>query len=550
VTVATLRRLNQPPVQAAVKNVGLVTRVSTDRQAATEEGSLKNQIQRLRAHVEYKNVACGEDWTEVAVYELKAVSGKDSLRSEEFQRLFADMAAGRINAVACTALDRISRSVADFLRFFEILNEHGVEFVCLKQNYDTTSPQGKLFITIMMALAQFEREQTAERTRDATAARADRGLWNGGRLLGYDLDAERKGYLVPNRDEVALVNFAFETYLKTGSIIATRDALNARGYRTKAFTSRRNQHHPGKPFAMASVQYLLKNPAYLAKKEINKPPRMRAKGYRLVDAVWPAIVDVDVFEAARRLMAANGRSNHNGSAPTRHTYVLSQGLLHCGRCKSAMQGRSGNGRGGVKYFYYACANRTCTLRVTAGEIEGAVLDRIAQLASDDSMLAAIVEQTNRTMAKEIPALRQRKRAIERKLVGVRSMADKVVSEWSSMDAADGRAFLSEKLSELSREREELEAAMTEVDIAIGRTDTDAVSAQMVADALTDMGSVYEHLKPFERKELLRLVLHRADVSEREIVLEINGSVCGLAGRKRFEAPNWLPGLDSNQQPCG
>ncbi|MEX2225959.1 MAG: recombinase family protein [Dehalococcoidia bacterium] len=100
---------------------------------------------------------------------------------------------------ACTALDRISRSVADFLKFFEVLNQYDVEFVCLKQNYDTTSPQGKLFITIMMALAQFEREQAAERTRDATAARADRGLWNGGQLLGYDLDANARGTSYPMR---------------------------------------------------------------------------------------------------------------------------------------------------------------------------------------------------------------------------------------------------------------------------------------------------------------------------------------------------------------
>ena len=65
---------------------------------------------------------------------------------------------GKVNTIICTALDRISRSVRDFLNFFEIINQYDVEFVCLKQNYDTTSPQGKLFITIMMALAEFERE--------------------------------------------------------------------------------------------------------------------------------------------------------------------------------------------------------------------------------------------------------------------------------------------------------------------------------------------------------------------------------------------------------
>ena len=98
----------------------------------------------------------------------------------------------------------------DFLWFFELLNEHRVEVVCLKQNYDTTTSQGRLFVTIMMALAEFERDQTSERNRDSTAARAERGLWNGGRLLGYDLDPDRHGHLIPNLAEVVLVNYAFD----------------------------------------------------------------------------------------------------------------------------------------------------------------------------------------------------------------------------------------------------------------------------------------------------------------------------------------------------
>ncbi len=546
---------------AAERRVGLLTRVSTARQAMTEEGSLKNQIQRLRAHVEYKVAVCGEPWTEAAVYELKAVSGKDALRSADMQRLFSDIASGRINTVACTALDRVSRSVADFLRFFEILNEHSVEFVCLKQNYDTTSPQGKLFITIMMALAQFEREQTAERTRDATAARADRGLWNGGRLLGYDLDPDRKGYPVPNVDEVALVNFAFDTYLDFGSIKLTMEALNARGYRTKTFTSRRGVHHAGSPFTTSSVQYLLKNPAYIGRKEVNKSAKVRGKReYKLVDAVWAGIVDVEKFEKVQRLMASNGQSNHNGAAPVRHTYVLSRGILHCGRCSSQMEGRSGNGHLGVKYFYYACRNTACNLKVTASEVEDAVLNRLAVLAREDGMLAAIVTETNRLRLKELPSLQTRLKSLQRKLAAVRTSADKVLAEWSAMDAHEGRAFLNEKLGALAQQREELEGTVAETEDAVLRAQSDVVRTETVREALTNIGAVYETLRPAERKELMQLVLRRVEVNERQIVLEIYGGACAShtqaplvstnKSASRSEAPVWLPGQDSNLQPIG
>ncbi len=67
----------------ATRKVGLVTRVSTDIQASNDEGSLRTQLQRLRQHISYKRDACAEDWQEVRVYELRAISGKHSMRRPE-----------------------------------------------------------------------------------------------------------------------------------------------------------------------------------------------------------------------------------------------------------------------------------------------------------------------------------------------------------------------------------------------------------------------------------------------------------------------------------
>ena len=305
-------------------------RVSTVRQAQNDEGSLKNQLQRLRQHIEYKNTACGEKWTEAGIYELKGISGKDSMRSQEFEQLFTDIQAGRVNTVMCNSLERICRSVKDFLWFFEFLSEHGVEFVCLKQNYNTTTAQGRLFVTMMMALAQFEREQTSERTHEAVIARAERGLWNGGKLLGYDPDPAKKSSLIPNPSEVAIVNYAFDKYLECGSIAEAMEAMNRRGYRKKSYHSRRDIYHPGEEFDYSTVQYLLKNPAYIEKKEINKQNINKKnvaawKEYRIVNASWTGIVSAEKYEAVQRLMKENGQTNRNAAEPVRHAYVLSQG---------------------------------------------------------------------------------------------------------------------------------------------------------------------------------------------------------------------------------
>jgi site-specific DNA recombinase len=534
----------------ASRQAALVCRVSTDRQLSPE-GSLTTQLQRLRQHIDYKRSVAGEEWVEVAVYELKAVSGKNSLRSPEFQQLFAEIRSGRVNTVLCTALDRICRSVVDFLHFFEVLNEHAVEFVCLKENYDTTTPQGRLFVTMMMALAQFEREQTAERTRDSTAARADRGLWNGGRLLGYDLDSDNKGRLIPNANEVALINFAFDSYLASGSIAGTADMLNRRGYRTKEYTSRRGINHAGREFNLTAVQYLLKNSAYIGKKEIGKNPRARGRGAarRIVDAVWPAIVGEEKFERVQQLMAANGRTNHNGSRAVRHAYVLNSGLLLCGRCGTSLEGRSGTGRLGVTYFYYVCKSKGCGLRVVAHEIEGVLLDRIQQLATEEALLDRIVAETDRRMARQKPALLARRRVLEKGLAEVRTQADKLLMDWPALEADGGRAFLTDKLGELAQRRADLESGMADVEARLGELARQRLTADGVRAALARFNDVYGCLTPFERKELMRLVVHRAEVRDREIVLELYAIPAPklevAQSHSRSEPPVWLPGQGSN-----
>jgi len=522
--VSTLKEIEPKVKEAVVKRAALITRVSTDRQARNVEGSLVNQIQRLRQHIEYKTGACGENWVEAGVYELKGISGKNSMRSKEFERLFADIAAGRVNTVLCTALDRICRSVKDFLWFFEFLHEHNAEFVCLKQNYDTTSSQGRLFVTMMMALAEFEREQTSERTRDAVAARSERGLWNGGRLLGYDTDPNKKSTLIPNPAEAAIINFAFDKYLECGSITETSDAMNGSGYRTKSYNSRRDVYHPGDKFYVSTVQYLLRNPAYAGKKEINKLSLHKkitgAKEYRLVDAVWPAIVSPDKFENVQRLMAENGQTNRNAAEPVRHVYVLSQGILHCGRCGTVMDGRSGTGRLGIKYFYYVCPNKECGIRISADEIEVSVLNRIKYLASDGAILEKLTQETNIRLLKQKPELEKQKQGLRKTLEGVIGQANNLLEHWSGMDAQAGGGFVKEKLNNLAKRRTELETGITEVDEALRQITEQSVNAEAVKSALTNINEIYSQLKPFERRELIGLILKSAEVNEREIILEI------------------------------
>jgi len=435
-------RYFQKRLGSKMKKCGLVIRVSTDRQASNKEGSLKNQLQRLNAHIKYKNTTGEENWIEAEKYILKAVSGKDSIRSKEFTKLFEDIKMGRINTVLCTALDRISRSVKDFLNFFEFINKYDVEFVCLKQNYDTTSPQGKFFITVMMALAEFEREQTSERNKAATLARAERGLWNGSRLLGYDLDPDKKGYLILNKKEKTLINFTYDAYLKCGSILKTAKILNNHGFRTKEYSSRRGNFHSSNEFGYSPVKYLLTNYAYIGKKEINKKKRNldqknlpENERYRIVDGVWESLITKEKFYQVQDLIKKNHQSKHNNACPVKHNYILNSGLLWCTKCRSQMEGRSGTGKFGKRYYYYRCKNNECKFKVPAEEIEKLIINRIKELSKGSDLVNQIVKLTNSKLQKELPQLKEQKTLLKNELKEIKDFADNI-----AYSGVSGRQF--------------------------------------------------------------------------------------------------------------
>jgi site-specific DNA recombinase len=514
-------------LQNKSKRCAFVIRVSTEEQARNKEGSLTTQLQRLRAHVEYKSGACGEDWRETDQYVLRGVSGKDSVRSPEFERLFADIESNKVNTVLCTALDRVSRSVKDFLHFFEFLNLNNVEFVCLRENYDTTSPQGKFLITVMMALAEFEREQTSERTKDAVLARAERGLWNGGQLLGYDPDPDRKGNLLPNERERVIVNCGFDTYLECGSILETARRLNERGFRTKEYRSRRDKFHPAARFRHASVQHMLTNYAYTGKKEINKKKRTQdqselpeSQRYRIVDAVWEPIVDADKFERVQKLLKQNQATKHNGVKRIRHSYLLNAGLLACGECGSQMEGRCGTGSKKVKYYYYLCKNRDCRLKVPAGEIEGVVTERIRQLAHTPKLLDEIVNAANEKLQMELPARTKQKDLLQKDLAEVNAAAEALVGQLEILADNNGASFVHDRLEQLAKRRVEIDSSLEELDQSILDVEREAVDQNQVVKALSSFGEVFDVIPPYQQKELIRLVLQKAFVSHEQLELAL------------------------------
>ena len=163
-------------------------------------------------------------------YDDGGISGA-TLERPALERLLADIEAGRVDILAVYKIDRLSRSLMDFAKLVGVFEAHGVTFASITQQFNTTTPMGRLTINILLSFAQFEREVTAERIRDKIAASRRKGMWMGGHPpRGYDVK-DRK--LVVNAEEVALVRMIFERFPAIGSATQLARTLRAEGGVTK-----------------------------------------------------------------------------------------------------------------------------------------------------------------------------------------------------------------------------------------------------------------------------------------------------------------------------
>jgi site-specific DNA recombinase len=184
-------------------------------------------------------------------------------------------------------VDRLSRSLLDFARLVALFDRHGVNFVSITQALDTTTSLGRLTLNILLSFAQFEREIISERTRDKLSAARKKGKWIGGHpVLGYSIDP-RGGRLVVNEVEASVVHQIFGICEQAGSLEATLEQLQTRGFRTKDWTSRGGRHYPPRPLSRSTLSLLLGNVLYKG--------FIRHKGV-LYPGEQPAIVDTGLWE--------------------------------------------------------------------------------------------------------------------------------------------------------------------------------------------------------------------------------------------------------------
>lgn len=256
----------------------LYVRVSTARQA--EEGySLDAQRSKLEKHCE------AQDWLVEPqhVYIDAGISGKTTERPA-YQAMLQAVSAGDVRRIVAVKMDRFSRSVRDFLDLLDYCKEHDCAVVSLGESIDTSTPIGRMMITVIAAVAEMEKETIKERLMSGRAQKATEGGHAGGRIeFGYTYAGGDVWHV--DAAQADTVRRIFDLFLDGYGLRKLADKLN-KEQRTTA---------TGGQWYAATVGYVLRNGAYA--------------GYTQWDGVeskhgkMPAIVTPEDYEAAQLRLA-------------------------------------------------------------------------------------------------------------------------------------------------------------------------------------------------------------------------------------------------------
>ena len=279
----------QPPQRCAV-----YTRKSSGQGLDHQFSSLEAQRSICSSYIASQRP---NGWTEMPKhYDDGGYSG-GSLVRPALQELLSDIESGSVDVVVIYKLDRITRSLLDFVRLMDLFQQYGVAFVAVTQNFDTADTTGRLILNVLLTFAQFEREIASDRLRDKFSIMRQNGMFVGGNPpFGYDL---RNKKLMTNPAEAKIVRWIFRRYLKAKSLVTVAKELREKGVVRRSRTSKRGNFVQGRSICCASVFNMLSNPLYVGD--------VRSKG-KVYPGQHEAIVGRDLWNEVQQLRARRTRA--------------------------------------------------------------------------------------------------------------------------------------------------------------------------------------------------------------------------------------------------
>lgn len=276
----------------------IYTRKSSEDGLEQDFNSLDAQHEACAAYITSQK---NEGWVQVPDrYDDGGISG-GTLERPGLQRLLADIDRGAVDQILVYKIDRLTRSLADFAKIVDILDNTGASFVSVTQSFNTATSMGRLTLNMLLSFAQFEREVTAERIRDKIAASKRKGLWMGGNVPhGYEPDGRT---LKITDADAATIRMIYDLYDRHRNVRIVKTEADKQGLKTAIRTLSSGRLKGGTSFSFGHIYHILTNPIYAG--------RIRHK-----EKVWPgqhpALIEPARWDALQEQLMAGAVLSRSG----------------------------------------------------------------------------------------------------------------------------------------------------------------------------------------------------------------------------------------------
>lgn len=511
------------------KRCYIYTRVSTTMQV--EGFSLDAQKERLLKYADY------QEMTVVKEYSDAGKSGKNIEGRPEFLQMLRDIEAGtdKVDFVLVFKLSRFGRNAADVLSSLQIMQDYGVNLICVEDGIDSSKDSGKLMISVLSAVAEIERENILVQTMEGRRQKAREGRWNGGFApYGYKLE---NGELKIAEDEAEAIRLIFDKYVNTTMGVASiAQYLNRQGYIKK-----KRQNNSLDMFSVNFVRKVLDNPVYSGKLAYgrrrnekiagtrNKYHVVEQESYPIYDGIHEAIISEEVWELACKKRSETGGRCEKIYHPDRE-HLLS-GILKCPVCGSGLYGnvnrkKKKDGTFYRDYYYYACKHRLeidghkCTFRKQwkQEKIDSAVEEVIRNMVKAPQFAEALKEKIGtqidtRELGKERENLYNRLRQLN----GAKNKLGKQLDALDITDKFYDKKYddMQYRLYSLYDEIDAVEQNISEIDVRMDNVRREKISSEQVYQYLMYFDKLYDKFTDAEKKEFLNSFIERVDIFEEE-----------------------------------
>lgn len=498
------------------------TRVSTAMQI--DGYSLDAQKARMKAYADFNNCQI------VGEYEDAGKSGKSIEGRASFCRMMEDIKSGKdgVAYVLVFKLSRFGRNAADVLSTLQVMQDFGVNLICVEDGIDSSKDAGKdagkLMISVLSAVAEIERENIRVQTMEGRIQKAREGRWNGGFApYGYRLV---DGVLQINEDEAPAIRTIFEQYVNTDT-----GANGLSKYlETHGFQKLARQNGTSPLFSATLIRAILKNPVYCGKIAFgrrklekihgtrNEYHQVPQENYLLVDGLHEGIVSEELWNAAQvKLLAQSKRYEPVNRSKTEQAHLLSA-LVKCPICGAGMYSnkctkRKKDGTPYKSFSYYSCKHRRmqrgqkCDFNKQIQEevLDNAVVEVIIKLVSNPKFAAMMQEKINSKV--DTTAIEQEITAAEKQLRQYYSIKSKIMEEIDTLDPDERhyiirKSDLDERLYRMYDKIEEAENNLMDARAKKQAIEADKITGNNIYKVLICFEKLYNVMNPLERKKLM------------------------------------------------